>query len=302
MLVENAPIWISCLAARSLSLRLPRLEPTVDRPVPDGGEDRSVAGYLSGGVDSLAMFHHHLLRVPDDHPWRIREALCIFGLYGFDCPGGVVAPDRLGAWTRLRDRMVRLLAPHGIPVESLHTNFRSLMDDYPTWVELWPFFHAAIIHACPARWRMAWIASGAHGVFGPEGAYAGSYHSLSSGRVRVESHGLQELRLDRVRQLTDWPEALAVVQPCHGVDILPSGQVNCNGCIKCIMARLQLAACGALERATAFPPAPLTPADVDAIHITNPEVARRRFDSLLQPLEHAGRKDLADALRRRMTV
>jgi hypothetical protein len=299
-LVENAPIWIHCLAARSLALPLPRIESSADRPSSEASADRTVAGYLSGGVDSLAMFHHHLRQMPEDHPWRIREALCIFGLYGFDCPGGIPDSNRFGVWMRLRDRMVRLLAPHGIPVECLRTNFRSLIDDYPTWVELWPFFHTAVIHACPSRWRMAWIASGAHGVFGPDGAYASPFSTFVSGRVRMESHGMQELRLDRVRQLTDWPEALAVVQPCHGVDILPPGQINCNRCIKCILARLQFAACGALDRATAFPPAPLTPADVDAIHITNPEVARRRFGSLLEPLEREGRRDLAEALRRRM--
>lgn len=301
-LVENAPTWIHCLAAPSLALKLPRIEPSADGTSPEGSAGRAVAGYLSGGVDSLAMFHHHLQEMPADHPDRIREALCIFGLYGFDCPGGTPDPARYRDWSGLRDRMIRLLTPHGLPVECLRTNFRSLVDDYPTWVELWSFFHAAVVHACPSRWRMAWMASGGFGVFPSVGAFAASWNSLGTGRVRIETHGMHEDRLQRVRQLAEWPEALAGVQPCHRVEILPPGQINCNRCIKCMTTRLQLAAIGALERASAFSPEPLTPAEVDAIPITNPDVARRRFGNLLEPLEIAGRPDLAAALRRCISV
>lgn len=301
-LVASAPVWIHCLAARSLALPLPRIEASADLPSPEGSADRSVVGYLSGGVDSLAMFQHHLTEVPKDHPDRIREALCVFGFYGFDCPSGTADPARFADWSALRDRMVRLLAPHGIPVECLRTNFRSLVDDYPTWVELWPFFHTAVLQACPTRWRMAWLASGGLGVFSSDGAYARSFNSMGTGRVRLETHGLHEDRLERVRRLLEWPEALAVVQPCHRVEILPPGQINCNRCIKCTMTRLQFTAVGALERATSFSSAPLMPADVDAIPVSHPAIARRRFGILIEPLERNGRPDLAEALRRRMTT
>lgn len=139
-------------------------EPVLEAPggyiVSCPGVKSFTAAYVSGGVDAIAMLHRNITSLDKDHPERFQEALCIFGLYGYDCPGGEPDPERVAAYNELRKRVQGLTASVGIRVIPAYTNVRSFVEDYNLWSEfLYVPLHASVAHAFRDRWNSVWLAS-----------------------------------------------------------------------------------------------------------------------------------------------
>ena len=260
----------------------------------DCGPGRGVMHFVSGGVDAMASIQAHLAGGATARP--VKDALCVFGLYGFDCPDGQPDPARVRAWSELTLRMDQVLSPHGIRVRAASTNVRSLFTDFEAWSKL--AFYAAtasVAHAFRGRWQEAWLASS--GAIGPGTCDAndGMPDSVSSCNLWVRPSHPLEHRLERIKRLTSWPEALAVLQPCHHVELPRPGQVNCGACEKCVRTMLALLQLGALERAP-------FPADVSANQIHRLKLQGSRcklgqLTELIPGLRRIGRRDLANAIR-----
>jgi hypothetical protein len=95
--------------------------------------------------------------------------------------------------------------------------------------------------------------------------------------------------------LAEWPPALRIMQPCHRVQVLPEGQLNCGHCEKCVRTMLGLLALGKLEESEAFADHDVTPEMIGAIPVLNP-VKAELLRQLIAPLRSAGREALVSAL------
>ena len=82
--------------------------------------------------------------------------------------------------------------------------------------------------------------------------------SFTTQLCRVHYDELMFSRLDKVRLLLDWPAALAGMRVCNETRAYSAERLNCGVCEKCMRTRLALLALGALDRATAFAPQPIT--------------------------------------------
>jgi hypothetical protein len=104
-------------------------------------------------------------------------------------------------------------------------------------------------------------------------------------------------RLEKVRRIAEWPEALAALRVCLMFDIPAHGFPNCGQCYKCVRTMLELLLCGALNRASTFPGR-----DVTREMILGLSVHERPLFYLQcrAPLASMGRHDLVDAIDERM--
>jgi hypothetical protein len=245
------------------------------------GERRGVV-FLSGGVDSLhaLMRNRHLYR--SDDPAYMRDGLFI---HGFDIGKRTRDPEN-GHFQMLLRRLEPVATEAGLRLIRCRTNLRHL----PTKPDFWYYRHngaalAAVGHAA-TRGPAFLFVGGSYDVANPVtiGSHPAVDGLLSSQRVTVIHDGSRFPRLQKVRELANWPTALAALRVCQAN--LP-GRVNCGRCEKCLRTRLELLAAG-IEETEAFGPS-LTPIALWKEAAQSPIGDRANFyKDLLVPLRARG--------------
>jgi hypothetical protein len=220
------------------------------RRVPES-EPRRAAMVLSGGVDGLHTLMRNRHAYANDDPASIRSAIFI---HGFDIGKRACDPEEerfAEALFRLRvladDMKVRLVL--------CRTNLRHLY----RCPDFWLLRHngaalAAVGHAAAAVPGYLFIASSIDIMdASPLGSHVSIDGLFSSQRVAVIHDGARFTRLEKVRELTGWPAALANLRVC------PRGagkRLNCGCCEKCLRTRLELLALGIDETPALGPSLP----------------------------------------------
>ena len=270
----------------------PAAEPAIEAPAGFRAErpEGPAALFFSGGADSL-----HLLRVnrslyPTSHPNAFREALHFLGMAMFEDNPGERARNLAARGLRSSERIART---SGLTLRSIRSNVARLSRDNHFWathtqgamlasVALGQTVRSASLAASwDARLLPPW---GSHPLLDP---------CYSSSAVEIRHLGVDFTRLEKVKALADWPEALETLMVCHEAP-LPEGELNCGRCEKCVRTMVELLAANALDRATAFSVRRVTAEMIDAIEPA--QIRTERFWSdLTGPLEAAGRSDLARA-------
>jgi hypothetical protein len=259
------------------------------------------ASFLSGGVDGLATLRANRLSYRTDHPESVRDCIVLFGANDFETTAEGPVPERLEAFERLKGRLQALAHAEDFELLPVQTNTRLLSGDYACWTSVgFGAANSAVAHALSRRFTKALLASGGDGVNPP----AGASHPLldpyfSTAAVQIQPDQVPWTRLDKLRLLAGWPAALDLMQPCHYTRIPPAGQINCGRCEKCVRTMLGLICLGKLAEAGAFADDDVTPEMVRAIPISNP-VKAGLLEQLVDPLEAAGRADLAGEIRRKL--
>ncbi|MBT8409502.1 MAG: hypothetical protein KJN93_07745, partial [Alphaproteobacteria bacterium] len=116
---------------------------------------------------------------------------------------------------------------------------------------------------------------------------------LYSGRsVQTQHHGFEMSRMDKIRSIVDWQDALDLINVCTSRE---SGGTNCGSCEKCLRTRVQLLACGALANAGAFAGSEVDPSELRNTIAPN-RYSLQCFTDALEPLRQMGRHDLVDAI------
>jgi hypothetical protein len=252
---------------------------------------RRAVAFLSGGVDGLHMLMRNRRLYRKDDPAFIREALFI---HGFDIGKRARDPENERFSTTLR-RLEPVAAESGIRIVPCRTNLRHL----PVPLDFWEHRHtgaalAAVGHAATLGPAFLFI-GGSYPVDTPVpwGSHPSVDGLLSSQRVTVIHDGSRFSRLQKVRDIANWPTALEALRPCPAK---PGAQANCGKCEKCLRTRLELLAAG-VEETSAFGPSftPIelwedaAPSDVGdrAIfyHDLLPALRSRGFDSLCRVIE-----------------
>lgn len=300
-LADNARTAMALLAGWNPGLRPLALEVTERAPERPAAphEARDAALCFSGGVDTLAALRLNRRHVPAGHPARYRQGLFAFGLNSYDLAADGPRPERWRAYEAQGARLARLAEACDLTLVRVASNLRSLYPSFEAWGAV---AHgsslAAFGHAIRRRLRSLAIANSGLGV-GPEivphplldGFYAS--HDLD-----VHSVHATLPRLEKVREVAQWPEGLAALRVCYLIDLPAEGQVNCGRCEKCVRTMVQLLAVGsgALARAP-FPVHDVTPAELERISFDG-LMARIFFTEVMPALAAQGRDDLVTAIRR----
>ena len=216
-----------------------------------------------------------------------------------DFDGGQERPERRAAYEAMAARLEGFAGAFGMPLTRVATNLRSLYPHFDAW---WAVAHdsplAAIGHALREQFHSLAIASSGAGVAAGVTPHRLTDALLASHDIDVHAAQVMLPRLEKLRRISAWPEALAVLRVCLLIDLPTEGQVNRGRCEKCVRTMLQLLGIGgdALARAP-FPAHGVTPDAIARIpfellpvRIFYPPLARLRAAQ--------GRHDLADAIAR----
>lgn len=299
LLYENARACSLVMQRFHPELRPPQIEVELGFEAAVPRTPARTAAMMSGGVDALATLRTNRLEYPLDHPYAIRECLCFFGLYGFDHDENGPVPERLAAWRDLHGRLEGLAARERFTLVPVYTNVRFFSPDYLAWsVALNSALSVAGAHCLARRFDRLLLASDGAGVESPD-CSSSQYlcGNFSSAGLDVRLELVASDRLERVRLLSRWDEALALMQPCHWVEVPTPGQVNCGRCEKCIRTMLCLLIAGKLAEASAFPADDVRPGDLLQLWLPT-ENKLTAAEKLAEPLRRIGRRDLARALHR----
>ena len=275
--------------------------PTIETPARDDrsrnltGPRRAVS-CLSGGVDGLHTLMHNRRLYREGDPAYIREALFV---HGFDIGKRPRDPENERFRIAL-DRLGSVAAEAGVRLIPCRTNLRHL----PSKPGFWANRHngaalAAVGHAAtlgPAYLFVGGTYQVANPV--PVGSHPAVDGLFSSQRLTVIHDGSRFSRLEKVRDLANWPAALAAFRVCPGSE---GDRLNCGRCEKCLRTRLELLAVG-VEETAAFGPS-LTPIELWDEGVPKPVGDRAiRYEDLLPPLRARGLHALCEVLEEKIAA
>ena len=239
------------------------------------------------------LLHNRQLYRPSD-PAYIREALFV---HGFDIGKRARRPENEHYQMALA-LLEPVAAETGLRLIRCRTNLRHL----PSKPGFWANRHngaalAAVGHAATLGPAFLFI-GGTYPVSDhvPVGSHPAVDGLFSSQRVTVIHDGSRFSRLEKVRELAQWPTALAALRVCpDNIGDRP----NCGHCEKCLRTRLELLAAG-VEETTAFG-ASLTPVELWDQAVPQPIGDRAiRYKDLLPPLRARGLSALCRVLEDRI--
>jgi hypothetical protein len=191
-----------------------------------------------------------------------------------------------------------LAAEAGVRLVPCRTNLRHL----PSKPGFWAYRHngatlAAVAHAATVGPAFVFI-GGTYQVANPVpvGSHPAVDGLFSSQRVTIVHEGSRFSRLEKVRDLANWPAALAALRVCAAN---LGNQPNCGRCEKCLRTRLELLAAG-IEETAAFGPS-LTPLELWDEAVPEPIGDRAIcYEDLLAPLRDRGHYTLCQMLEKKI--
>ena len=183
---------------------------------------------FSGGVDSA----YTVYRLAKNRPQIAAAALMV---HGFDIPW----QDAEGFY-RAACRSRRMLDSLDVPFILMQSNIR---DSYPDWPTYFGSAVAAALTVLSGGFRKGLIAGSGtdHLSLIPWGSTPLTDPMLGSLDFPLFHEGDSATRLDKVRTLCDWPEALEHLRFCWQLDP-PDG--NCGRCMKCVLTALEFRCAG----------------------------------------------------------
>lgn len=207
-------------------------------PEPAGNES-AVMGF-SGGADSAFTAWRHRVGAMGRAQCNLRAAVMV---HGFDIP-----LDDPGGYEAAAVRSEAMLSSLGVPLIRMATNFRELQD-------VWEDAHGAGLASClsllQGQHRIGLIASSyPYPLLSlPYGSNPLTDVMLSGDAFRIVHDGAGHNRLEKLRTLIRWPEAMEHMRVCW------EGRQrdrNCCRCQKCVSNMLYLRILGQ-ERPKCFP-------------------------------------------------
>ena len=222
-----------------LPARAPRIEST--RPHHRGHRDLPKRGlsFLSGGVDSLHLLLRNRRMFRPGDPAYVQDALFV---HGFDIGKRRRSPDH-GRAERAFDALGPLAAEMDVRLLRGYTDLRHL----PSAPDFWNLRHSGAAMAGFGHFAAAGPAfihmGGPTDIASlwPFGLHPAVDSNYSSQRVTIIHDGARFSRLDKVRDLTQWPAALDALRVCPAN---VGDSLNCGECTKCLQTRLELLAAG----------------------------------------------------------
>lgn len=281
-IVAASRIWSGWYPDASVvRLEAPRLpgpgagQPT--GPTVGPGTERTAA-FFTGGVDSSWTALQHRGTGAE-----VRDLITV---HGFDIP---LTEDE--AFRRMTARFRDWAGGWGGAVVDLRTNLRETRADAAPWG---PLAHGCALIgsglALGARYDVLRLAA-TGGIRDPHpwGSHRETDHLFGTQRTRIDHHGAEAPRWEKVRAIVADPGATALLRVCwrSGTDR------NCGSCSKCLRTMALLDLWGALERSPTFPDR--LPLDaLERVHVKESWDVREFTDLVVLGRRH-GRPDLVAA-------
>lgn len=254
LFVRNLPAAVRGLRGFHPPLSAPTVEATGGLVARAPAATPCVAAPFSGGVDAFATLRGNRRDLPLAHPRSIRVGVPILGMNGHDLPGGVEDPARRADFDGRVARWRPVAEAAGVRLVPVTASFRALAPSFGAWTRRSiGAVLAAIAHALSGRvTRLLVPSAGATDPFAPDGCHPLYDPWYGASDLDVADDGTTRSRLEKLALLADWPEALAVLQPCQQ-HALGTASPNCGRCNKCHRTVVALAALGLLPAARGFP-------------------------------------------------
>ena len=258
-------------------------------------ENGTAGCFLSGGVDSLALFHRNMTVYPQNHRKRFKSAICAFGLD----MGDPNQPAREDIYTQTIHLLKKLTSRYNCELIPVYTNARDLEKN-------WLFYEqrqfgsllTGIAHSLGNRLKNCAIAlDNRIDFYCPHGSHPLLNKYFSSSYLEIESVMDAYLRIEKYKFFKDVPEALNILRVCYNIQNVTSDLINCGHCAKCTRTKLELLINGILDRAATFPDKDIPLDDVRKMKIR--KYWHREFHGeLITPLRELGYSQMADILQK----
>ena len=185
---------------------------------------------FSGGLDSVFSAWNNPADGRDDSRYDIAMAAMV---HGFDIP-----LSDTDAFRRLSGRWAANLGKIGIPLRTVRTNFRDVVE--APWEDVFGTALAAVLTPFKAIAGYALIGSSApyDALIHPYGSSPITDHLLSSGDFGIIHDGASSKRLEKAKVISRWPDAMNHLQVCWEGAIRDQ---NCGICEKCIRTKTHFA-------------------------------------------------------------
>ena len=193
---------------------------------PWAAEPRGVLTAFSGGVDSsFTVWRHRTGRAGP----RARGLQAAVMVHGFDIP-----LEEEEGFVRAAARAKAMLDSVGLPLLTMATNLRALR-------QRWPDSWAVSLVACFMVLQKAYSTGLVADECGPDwhGPSPASPHTeglMSCDAFQVVNDGHLVDRLDKLRELAEWPEALRHLRVCYRDERYDRNCCICGKCMRTILA------------------------------------------------------------------
>jgi len=263
---------------------------------PNTSKNRVAASFLTGGIDSLATLRNNRVNIPQSHPQSIEKNIFVYGMDGG--LGGRASEDGKTSRQKFQeacDALVPITSSADTELIPVYTNIRGLDDDNDFYTRKWySSILAAVSHFLAGKLHTVYVGS----AFDFPNLRRRTSHPLmqsmfSGSGIQIMQEGTRFSRLEKVRLLASWPEAVNNVRVCF---VNQLGKLNCGRCEKCIRTKLELAAVGKLGASEAFSALEISPNLVtERLQITSSSAAVS-YEEVVGPLRERGYTGVADAL------
>lgn len=204
----------------------------IEQESPKNNKSDKALVSFSGGIDSCFTAWRHRTGSCGRSCQNIEAGVLV---HGFDIP-----IDESDAFNRASENARKILQSLGMKLITISTNFRQLGDD---WEDAQGAAMASCMMLLQRNFNIGLIASSFpyHRLLLPWGSNPLTDALLSSDVFKIIHDGAAFTRIDKVREIQNWPEALRYLRVCW------QGQQkdrNCGRCEKCIRTILNFRVTG----------------------------------------------------------
>lgn len=257
-------------------------------------EKRRAAFFFSGGIDSYAALCANHRDFALRHPGRIQDGIVIYGLE-------LDQREKFDYVLKMLQREADVFGLNLIPVfTNIYLIYRP--EDRQNGFSFWnDKFHSAALtaaaHALDRRVHTVSLGS-THDIPNliPHGTHPVIEPNYSSTQLKVKFDGVNLSRFKKTQLVAQWDGVVNNLRVCNHFAKYEADHLNCGVCDKCVRTALALEALGKLRGSRSFP--------YDCLEVETVQKAFRRLNDtsvrflpeLVEPLQNAGRADLAAAV------
>ena len=205
---------------------------------------RAAGAFFSGGVDSTYTLLRNHDRYPPGDPRRIK---CLILGHGLD-----VSLDDPSLFDRVLATVREFADAHDVEAIPVRTNVRA----FTGGIDWGRYAHgpclAAVGHVLSPLLHTIYVASSYwFTTLKPWGSHPDIDPRWSSERLEFIHHGLEATRADKIERIASSDVAQRTLRVCWRNR---DNAFNCGRCEKCLRTMFALSCCGALPKASTFPP------------------------------------------------
>ncbi|MGQ4647675.1 hypothetical protein [Lyngbya aestuarii] len=228
-LAEFQATWACWLPKRYQPIEI---KPEAERETTRVNASQKAISAFSGGVDSCFTSWRHRTGCCGRQQRNLQAALMV---HGFDIP-----LRQKSVFNRAVAKSKEMLSSLAVELIPMATNFRELKQD---WEEVYGAAVASCLMLLQGGYGIGMIPSGPSykALILPHGSNPITDRLLSSGAFQIVHDGTGASRLEKIRQIANWPEALKNLRVCWEGSQLDR---NCGKCEKCIRTVLSFRAMG----------------------------------------------------------